>query len=119
MADFPLLKTGAVVQYPVTRGLQFSTHVLRFLDGAEQRFREYKNALRRWGIRLDLLDEQELARLEDFFVSIQGRMGTFSFIDPWDGVEYPNCSLEKDCVEASARDQANGAVTMIVKQNRD
>ena len=39
---FPTLKTGAVMQYPGKRILQFSTDVVRFLDGTEQRYREYK-----------------------------------------------------------------------------
>ena len=60
---FPTLKTGAVMQYPGKRTLQFSTDVVRFLDGTEQRYRDYPSVLHRWTIQLDLLDESELAAL--------------------------------------------------------
>ena len=42
MANFPRLTTGAVTQYPSSRNLTYSTYVLRFVDGREQRFRELR-----------------------------------------------------------------------------
>jgi len=117
MATFPILKTGAVAQYPVTRTLQFSTKILRFVDGTEQRFREFKRPLRRWVIRLDLLDEGELAAVEDFFQSQQGRAGSFSFTDPWDGTPYPNCSLDHDGMDAYLQGPDRGRATLIVREN--
>ena len=33
MSDFPILKTGAVIQYPAEKATSFSTEVLRFVDG--------------------------------------------------------------------------------------
>ena len=96
MANFPALKTGAVAQYPSDRQRSFSTQVFRFLDGSEQRFPGYGAPLRRWTIRLDLLDEAELTNLEEFFESEGGRAGSFSFTDPWDGTVYANCSFDGD-----------------------
>ena len=61
MASFPTLKTGVVAQYPSDRARRFSTQVLRFLDGSEQRFAGFGAPLKRWLIRLELLDEAELA----------------------------------------------------------
>src|ERR1039457_3037632 len=80
-AMFPTLKTGAVMQYPAKRTLQFNTDAIRFLDGTEQRFRDNPSVLHRWTIQLDLLDESELAALDQFFISNQGRFGSFSFTD--------------------------------------
>src|ERR1700681_1580372 len=96
MASFPALKTGAVAQYPCDRTRQFSTQVYRFLDGSEQRFPAYPAALRRWTIRLDLLDEAELETLREFFMSETGCAGSFIFTDPWDGTVHPNCSFDVD-----------------------
>src|ERR1039458_10518178 len=79
---FPTLKTGAVMQYPAKRTLQFNTDAIRFLDGTEQRFRDNPSVLHGWTIQLDLLDESELAALDQFFISNQGRFGSFSFTDP-------------------------------------
>ena len=66
MATFPVLKTGAVAQYPLERGVRFSTQAVRFMDGSRQRFRLYGPGLRRWTLKLDLLDEQELGAVISF-----------------------------------------------------
>lgn len=42
---FPTLKTGATLQYPAQRATAFSTDVVRFVDGSEQRFRDIKRRL--------------------------------------------------------------------------
>ena len=117
MAMFPTLKTGAVAQYPATRTLAFSTKVLRFIDGSEQRFREFKRPLRQWTIRLDLLDEDETAAVETFFQSEQGRAGSFTFTDPWDGTTYPDCSLDHDTVDIDAEGPDRGRVALVVREN--
>jgi hypothetical protein len=116
---FPTLKTGAVMQYPGKRTFQFSTDIIRFLDGTEQRFRDYPSVLHMWTIQLDLLDEGELAALDQFFLSNQGRFGSFSFTDPWDGAVYPNCSLKADTFGFQLRGEMRGkAATLTVCENR-
>src|SRR5215469_12574722 len=96
MASFPLLKTGVVAQYPTDRQRNFSTQVVRFLDGSEQRFPAYGAPLRVWTIHYELLDESELAAIEQFFESEGGRAGTFSFTDPFDGTVHASCSFGND-----------------------
>ena len=119
MASFPTLKTGAVAQYPAERTRQFSTQVLRFLDGSEQRFRRYGSPLRRWTIRLELLDESELAAFGEFFAAQGGRAGTFSFVDPWDGAVYPNCSFGEDALGLEFGSQMRGRTVMTIRENRN
>jgi hypothetical protein len=118
VASFPTLKTGAVAQYPSDRKRRFSTQVLRFLDGGEQRFAGFGTPLKRWLIRLDLLDDAELASFEDFFVEQGGQAGTFTFTDPWDGTAHTNCSFESDTMTADYRGRGDGAVSLVVKENR-
>ena len=118
MSDFPTLKTGAVLQYPAQKALRFSTQVLRFLDGSEQRLRDYSGPLRRWTIQLDLLDETELHALREFLRTQSGAAGTFSFTDPWDGTIYSTCSLENDEIQEELQDELRGKTAMIVRQNR-
>ena len=118
MANFPSLKTGAVAQYPSDRTQRFSTQVHRFLDGSGQRFRGFEAPLKRWLIRLELLDDAELARLEGFFVEQSGRAGTFSFTDPWDGSVHANCSFESDAMTADYRGPRDGATSVLVRENR-
>ncbi len=118
MATFPALKTGAVAQYGSTRTRRFSTQIFRFLDGSEQRFQEYGAPLRRWTIRLSLLDEAEMAELESFFATQGGRAGTFAFPDPWDGTVYANCSFDDDQIALLYAGQARGSASVTVKENR-
>ena len=118
MANFPALKTGAYAQYPSDRTRQFSTSAYRFLDGTEQRFPGYGSPLRQWTIRLDLLDEGELATLEQFFVSQEGRPETFSFTDPFDGTVCPSCSFASDTGLFEYAEVGRGAAIVVIRENR-
>lgn len=118
MPALPRLKTDAVAQYPARRETRYRNHVVRYLDGTEQRYRELGPALRSWVIRLDLLDEAELAAIEEFFLSQQGRAGSFSFVDPWDDVEYADCSFLDESFEMELSGEMRGRTRLTVRQNR-
>lgn len=118
MATFPALKTGVVAQYPSDRKRRTSTQVFRFLDGSEQRFAGFGAPLKRWLIRLELLDETELAGIEEFFGEQGGQAGTFTFTDPWDGTVHANCSFEGDTMTADYRGRGDGVASVVVKENR-
>jgi hypothetical protein len=118
VASFPTLKTGVVAQYPSDRTRQFSTQVCHFLDGSQQRFPNYGTPLLRWVIRLDWLDESELVNLEAFFLSEEGRAGSFSFTDPWDGTVYANCSFDTDTAAFEFQDVGRSVTQVVVKENR-
>lgn len=118
MATFPALKTGAVAQYPSDRQQNFSTQVFRFLNGSEQRFPGYGTTLRKWVIRLDLLDESELTNLQQFFESEGGRAEVFTFTDPFDGTVYTSCSFDSDELELTFNCPQRGQATVTIKENR-
>lgn len=118
MAVFPRLKTGAIAQYPSERSKRFSTAVYEFIDGREQRFPQFGAPLRRWLVRLELLDELELFRLEQFFIEQGGASGRFSFFDPWDSAEYPDCSFESDDFDLHFAGIGDGRMSIVVKENR-
>jgi len=118
MSDFPRLKTGAVLQYPAQRKMQFSTSVLRFADGSEQRFRGFPAPLHRWLIRLDLLDEAELHRIREFFRVQGGRAISFEFTDPWDGTIHADCTLEDDEAVETLLGESNGGIALTIRENR-
>lgn len=118
MATLPLLRTGAVMQYPAVKETRFATGIVRFLDGSEQRYRDYARPLRRWVVRLDLLDEAELAALEDFFVEQDGPFESFAFVDPADGQAYPDCSLEGDEMETEFAGELRGGTKFTIRENR-
>jgi len=96
MDRFPKLKTGAVAQYPVVREQRYGTEVHRFLDGAEQRYRDLAAGRKRWVIELGQLDETETAGLCRFFDEQQGRLTAFEFEDPWTGAIVPLCRFGED-----------------------
>lgn len=118
MSEFPQLKTGAVMQYPASRTVRHAAEVLRFLDGAEQRYREYGSGLRRWVVRLELLDEEEIWRLQQFFTEVQGQAGEFSFQDPWDSTVYSHCSLENDELAVERAGELRSGTLLVVRENR-
>lgn len=118
MAAFPILKTGAVAQYPSLRATRFQTTSVRFLDGSEQRFRQQASPLRAWVIKLDALDDQELSNVEAFVAAQDGRHGTFEFTDPWDQTVYPSCSLEEDTTEFEWSAINSGRTRLRIRENR-
>lgn len=116
---FPKLNTSALAQYPSTRSIRFQNQVVQFLDGTTQRYRESSGSLHEWQIRLDLLDESEMAAIEQFFVENQGAFGSFAFTDPWDGQSYANCSLRSGDLALSSLAELQGRTALTVRQNRD
>jgi uncharacterized protein DUF2460 len=118
MGDFPQLRTGAVAQYPSQKQIGFRTTVTRFIDGTEQRFRSAKDPAHRWVIRLSQISAEEMAILEEFFESARGQFGSFRFTDPWDGTEYPDCSLETDDFVANAASEWRWATRLVIRNNQ-
>ena len=118
MSTFPTLKTGAVMQYPAQRALEFSTATVQFVDGSEQRFRNYQAPLHRWVIQLSLLDESERHQFEEFFRAIAGQAGSFSFTDPWDGTNYSSCSVANDDMTTVLSSEWNAQTSLTVRENR-
>jgi hypothetical protein len=119
MATFPSMKTSAVAQYPARRSVRYQNETVRFVDGAEQRYRDCAGPLHQWEIRLDLLDEGELAALEEFFAANQGAFGTFTFTDPWSGHSYENCSLAADRMEITTTGEMRGGTALVVREGRN
>lgn len=117
MATFPKLATGAVTQYPSGRRLSYATSVTRFVDGGEQRFREAKAPVRRWLIRLHNISADESAAIETFFRSMQGQFASFSFEDPWDGVVYPDCSIDQERLSAVLQSESAIDTYLLIRNN--
>lgn len=96
MATFPLLKTGAVTQYPLEATSGLGSQVIRFLDGTDQRYLLHGRMLRAWQIHLQLLDENEISALEAFFAAQSGAYFPFVFPDPYSGTNVPACRFAED-----------------------
>lgn len=119
MADsFPRLKTGALAQYPAVRELMRPMETVRFLDMGRQAYLDSKDSLRRWQLRLNLLDESELAAVIEFFVAMRGSLGRFEFEDPATGEVVANCRFDDDELELSSSGEFNGQTALTVRESR-
>ncbi len=112
--NFPALKTAAVAQYPLERAVRFSTQAVRFLDGSRQQFRLYGTGLRRWAVKLDLLDEQELSAVIAFIDAQAGAV--FAFTDPSSGTTAPRCMISGESAAAGMRGELNGQATVVIEE---
>lgn len=52
--------------------------------------------LRIWKLSYPLLTDVDLGILETYFLGQQGRYGSFSFVDPIDGITYTHCRFDQD-----------------------
>jgi hypothetical protein len=117
MAEFPQLKTGAFCQYPLARRERFSTEVIRFGDGAEQRYRSFKVGLREWVIGLELLTDTEMAAIESFYWANGGAAGTFEFTDPFDNVTHDTCEFD-DSVRMVFEGPSRSSTEIVLRERR-
>ena len=114
MATFPVLKTGAVAQYPLGFGMRYATQSVHFLDGSQQKYPLMGTGLRRWTIHLNLLDEQELGTVIAF-VERQGN-AEFTFRDPLTGADVPKCVLAGQNFEAMVQRDLSGKTTVEIEE---
>jgi len=115
---FPTLKTGATAQYPASKSISYSSFVVRFLDGSDQRCRTYSAPLHKWALPYTLLDDTEVSTQEQFFAAQEGQAGTFSFTDLWTQTPYPNCSLARDNFSSELKQEAQVTTAALVTENR-
>lgn len=114
MATFPVLKTGAVAQYPLDCGVRYSTQAVRFMDGSQQKFRLIGVRLRRWTLKLDLLDEDELGAVIAF-IEQQGS-ATFAFPDPLTGDNVATCMISGQQFDATMTRERDGQTTVVIEE---
>ena len=114
MAEFPKLKTGVTAQYPSDREFRFSSEIRRFVDGGEQRYRDFRGHRKRWVIRFSQLDEAERSMLTEFYRGQRGRLGTFDFEDPWSGIVVTGCRFEQDSLTARIDGEFDSSAEIVV-----
>lgn len=112
---FPRLKTGAIAQYPLKTSIDFSTTVLRHVDGSEQRFPQFRTKIQRWEISLELLNEEELTQLRQFFQSVQVSGLPFSFVDEWD-VEHTECVFDQPEFGTVAEGEQQHSTKLLIRK---
>ena len=115
--SFPRLKTGALTQYPTARELARPMEAVWFLDMGRQAYLDRRGSLRRWRLRLNSLDESELAAIVEFFTTMRGSLGRFEFEDPATGEVVPNCRFDEDVLTISSTAEFNGQTVLTVRES--
>ena len=114
MPSFPILKSGAVAQYPLGWGLRFTTGEVAFLDGSRQTYQLRGRAGRRWLVRLDQLGPEELNSVIDFAEAQTGE--TFPFVDPLSGDTIAHCVIAESGVGVGMSSEAGGHAVLAIEE---
>ena len=118
MAVFPKLKTGAAAQYPLVVGETYETHVARFLDLSEQRFRRRGAASRSWIVDLRVLTQRELDEIERFFEEQRGAFAPFDFEDPVSGAIVQQCRFDQDVLPLDEHGEFDASASIVILEDQ-
>jgi len=86
MPYLPQLATGALAQYPIRKSREIRSAVNRLEDGSERKLLDPYNHIVSWQLAYSGLSAEERVKLEEFFEAVEGRLGTFTFLDPTDNL---------------------------------
>jgi hypothetical protein len=96
MLVFPQLQTGATAQYPLRRTDVFRTTVNELADGGWIKFADESGEVTRWELRLEGLSDEEWASIADLYDATEGRLKTFTLLDPLSNLFSWSEDLSKD-----------------------
>jgi hypothetical protein len=82
MAIFPQLATGALAQFPIKKRNRVRTVVNALADGSIVKLADPAGAITEWQLQYSNLSDVEAAALEQFYLSMEGSLNVFTFLDP-------------------------------------
>lgn len=82
MTYFPQLSTGNISQYPLQKRQQVRVIINTLADGSTTRHLDVSPMISSWELQYESLSDEERTRLEEFFIACQGRLNTFTLLDP-------------------------------------
>jgi hypothetical protein len=97
MLVFPQLKTGAVAQYPLARRRIAGGLINNLGDGSVVTHADSTPRLNRWELGFRDLTDAEADSLKNLFQAVEGRRGTFTFVDPAANLLAHSEELDKTC----------------------
>ncbi len=83
MADYTFIS-----DFPIDEKVKYDTIVDEFENGAEQRRSRRAGSIRRWKLDYKARTTAEKDAVKNFFDSKKGRLSTFTFNNPNDGIDY-------------------------------
>ena len=82
MLVYPQLTSGALSQFPATRRRTFKTIVNEAADGSAVKLIDVGGGKVEWQLSYSGLSDTEMAALQQFFLSTEGSLNGFTFLDP-------------------------------------
>jgi hypothetical protein len=86
MLYYPQLTTGALCQLPVTQRVSVRTVSNEMLGGDTITMADPHDDSMRWQLQYSGLTDAEWASIEQLFDAVEGRLTTFTFLDPTDNL---------------------------------
>jgi hypothetical protein len=86
MLYYPQLSSGAVSQLPVTQRTSIRTVSNEMPGGDTIRMADPNDDIVRWQLQYSGLTDVEWASIEQLFEAVEGRLNTFTFLDPTDNL---------------------------------
>lgn len=96
MLVYPQLRTGAVSHYPIVKRRRKRTVVNTLSNGCSWKFADDAAEVTSWRLEYAGLSDEELAELQAFFISVEGRLRSFTFLDPTANLLSWSAALDHD-----------------------
>jgi hypothetical protein len=98
MSVYPLMASGARFQKPFTVESSFLHVTNEMPSGPRFSYSKRTDPLHKWTLTYSALTDADLATIEAFFESMNGRYGVFTFTDER-LTAYTNCRFDQDALE--------------------
>lgn len=82
MFFYPQLQTGAVAQFPLAKSIRLRTAMNESIDARQIKLFDSGSTLAQWELQYQGLSDAERTALESLFRNVEGRLQTFTFLDP-------------------------------------
>src|SRR6516164_5022152 len=82
MLVYPQLTTGTLAQFPVRKERRLRTVVNSLGDRSTIKLADPQGAITAWRLEYANLSDAEMANLQQFFISTEGSLNVFTFLDP-------------------------------------
>ena len=102
MEEFPALRSGATIQYPVERRRQATQIHVEFWGGDRQSYLRKRSGGLVWALKYSGLSEDELASLLEFSQRYEESGEAFLFRDPINGAMHDQCRVAHSSVSAAS-----------------
>lgn len=114
MASYPTINAlGVRFQFPIENTRAFLTSKVDQIAGKRYAYYWRASGLRKWTIQYPVLEDAERLTIENFFASVNGRLGEFDFTDP-EGNLHPRCRFDMDDLSVEYVGPGQQSVTVVI-----